>query len=265
MEGELLQVHQRDPQRHRGRDRALRPDLHRRGQRHRAPAAATSWRWPATRSCWSTTTPRPSSLPEVPLLGVLPGTGGLTRVVDKRRVRRDLADVFATRPEGVQGQTAVQWRLVDELAPRRGFARGRRGSAPRAGRARARPAGRRRRRADAAAARGHRRRHRLPPRRVELDRATGTARITVLGPDGRPGRRRELHAQGAAAGSLALTRELDDAILRLRTNELDARHLAAADRRATPTTWSALRAGFLLDQPGRLAGQRDRRSTASGR
>ncbi|HEX9546932.1 MAG TPA: enoyl-CoA hydratase-related protein, partial [Acidimicrobiales bacterium] len=58
------------------------------------------------------------SLPEVPLLGVLPGTGGLTRLVDKRRVRRDLADVFATKAEGVRGRTALEWGLVDELAPR---------------------------------------------------------------------------------------------------------------------------------------------------
>src|SRR5437667_4788917 len=58
------------------------------------------------------------SLPELPLLGVLPGTGGLTRVVDKRHVRRDLADYFATKSEGVGGRKAVQWRLVDELVPR---------------------------------------------------------------------------------------------------------------------------------------------------
>ena len=57
------------------------------------------------------------SLPEVPLLGVLPGTGGLTRVVDKRHVRRDLADFFSTRAEGVRGETAVRWRLVDEACP----------------------------------------------------------------------------------------------------------------------------------------------------
>src|SRR5216683_1628039 len=61
------------------------------------------------------------ALPEVPLLGVLPGTGGLTRVVEKRRVRRDLADVFATRGDGVKGKTAVEWRLVDELVPRGEF------------------------------------------------------------------------------------------------------------------------------------------------
>src|ERR1700756_4773458 len=58
------------------------------------------------------------SLPELPLLGVLPGTGGLTRVVDKRHVRRDLADYFATRAEGVGGRKAEQWRLVDEVVPR---------------------------------------------------------------------------------------------------------------------------------------------------
>src|SRR5207245_1801157 len=58
------------------------------------------------------------SLPEVPLLGVLPGTGGLTRVVDKRKVRRDLADVFASLGEGVKGKRAVRWRRVDETAPR---------------------------------------------------------------------------------------------------------------------------------------------------
>src|SRR6188508_1003015 len=62
------------------------------------------------------------SLPEVPLLGVLPGTGGLTRIVDKRHVRRDLADVFSTRTEGVKGQQAVDWGLVDAIAPRSRFA-----------------------------------------------------------------------------------------------------------------------------------------------
>src|SRR5690348_6118307 len=61
------------------------------------------------------------SLPEVPLLGVLPGTGGLTRVTDKRGVRKDLADVFATKPEGVRGRTAAGWGLVDEVAPRARF------------------------------------------------------------------------------------------------------------------------------------------------
>src|SRR6185295_8033444 len=62
------------------------------------------------------------SLPEVPLLGVLPGTGGLTRVVDKRRVRRDHADVFCTVSEGVRGERAVEWKLVDRAVPRSKFA-----------------------------------------------------------------------------------------------------------------------------------------------
>src|SRR6185437_17126269 len=61
------------------------------------------------------------SLPELPLLGVLPGTGGLTRVTDKRHVRRDLADYFSTKADGVGGRKAVTWRLVDELAPRTGW------------------------------------------------------------------------------------------------------------------------------------------------
>jgi benzoyl-CoA-dihydrodiol lyase len=62
------------------------------------------------------------SLPEVPLLAVLPGTGGLTRLVDKRKVRRDLADVFCAVEEGIKGQRAVDWRLVDEIAPASKFA-----------------------------------------------------------------------------------------------------------------------------------------------
>src|SRR2546427_2870749 len=62
------------------------------------------------------------SLPEVPLLGVLPGTGGLTRLVDKRKVRRDRADCFSTAAEGVKGRRAAEWRLVDEAVPRSEFA-----------------------------------------------------------------------------------------------------------------------------------------------
>ena len=70
------------------------------------------------------------SLPEVPLLAVLPGTGGLTRVVDKRHVRRDLADLFATKAEGVKGRQALDWRLVDAIAPPSTLRRA--GSGPRA-------------------------------------------------------------------------------------------------------------------------------------
>ena len=97
----------------RGRHGPLRPGRGSPRSTAPRPAAATSWPWPATRSSSSTTASSAVSLPEVPLLAVLPGTGGLTRVVDKRHVRRDLADVFATRAEGVKGQQAAR------LGPRR--------------------------------------------------------------------------------------------------------------------------------------------------
>ena len=104
LEGELLQVHQRDAQRHRGglaRSRA-RPTSPR--STARARAAATSWRWPASEIVMADDGNTSVSLPEVPLLAVLPGTGGLTRLVDKRHVRRDRADFFCTLEEGMQGQ-----------------------------------------------------------------------------------------------------------------------------------------------------------------
>ena len=161
------------------------------------------------------------SLPEVPLLAVLPGTGGLTRLVDKRGVRKDLADVFSTRAEGVRGQTARAWHLVDEVAPPSRFT------------------DTVRERARAAAARS--RRLGGPPvtltplaRQVsdsaigyqhvsaELDRAAGQATITVLGPAGAaPPDAAGMHAQGAAFWPLAMCRELDDLILWLRTNEVE--------------------------------------------
>jgi benzoyl-CoA-dihydrodiol lyase len=161
------------------------------------------------------------ALPEVPLLGVLPGTGGLTRLVDKRHVRRDLADVFATKAEGVRGRTAVDWGLVDAVVPPRLFAEA----------VQARVA--------AAVARGHRPAAPagvpLPAldRQVEpdaigyphvhcaLDRADRAATIVVSGPDSIPSDVDTLHAQGAAAWPLAVARELDDLVLRLRMNELE--------------------------------------------
>jgi benzoyl-CoA-dihydrodiol lyase len=161
------------------------------------------------------------SLPEVPLLGVLPGTGGLTRVVDKRGVRRDLADVFSTTAEGIRGDRAVQWRLVDGIAKARDFAAeiGRR--AAEAAATSSRPG------ADAQGV------HLSPLERavdgdttsyehlrVVLDRESGTATITVLGPTAVPSSVEELHEQGDRAWFLAMTRQLDDVILRLRTNEL---------------------------------------------
>ncbi|WP_020669870.1 2,3-epoxybenzoyl-CoA dihydrolase [Amycolatopsis nigrescens] len=157
------------------------------------------------------------ALPEVPLLGVLPGTGGLTRVVDKRGVRKDRADVFATRQDGVKGDTAVDWKLVDELVPRREFADVVRNRALAAAESSPRPRGgtgirlaplEREETADRIA---------YPHVTAELERERGLVAITVCGPrDEPPG---DLHAQGDRSWLLALTRELDDLVLRLRTNE----------------------------------------------
>jgi benzoyl-CoA-dihydrodiol lyase len=142
------------------------------------------------------------SLPEVALLGVLPGTGGLTRVVDKRGTRKDLADVFATRPDGVKGRTAVDWKLVDELAPPRRF--------DEVVTARAQELAKRSTRPDDAGIE-------LTPlvrdRYVTAERGDGTVTITVHAPKQVEDRR------DADFWPLAMTRELDDLILRLRTNE----------------------------------------------
>ncbi|SFI36015.1 benzoyl-CoA-dihydrodiol lyase [Amycolatopsis regifaucium] len=135
------------------------------------------------------------ALPEIPLLGVLPGTGGLTRLVDKRGVRRDLADVFATRPDGMKGRAALDWRLVDELVPRQGFRE--------AVLAKAKELARTSGRLDGEGVE-------LTPlvhRYVDISLGATEATITVKGPDGDDG------------WLLDVTRELDDAILRLRTNE----------------------------------------------
>jgi benzoyl-CoA-dihydrodiol lyase len=163
------------------------------------------------------------SLPELPLLGVLPGTGGLTRVTDKRHVRRDLADWFATRAEGIGGRKAVQWRLVDEVVPRPAFEQA---VADRA----AELASRSGRAAGATGADGveltplakQRTAAEISYRWVSarLDRAAGTAEITVRGPDADPpADAAGMHALGAEFWPLAMTRELDDVILDLRTNE----------------------------------------------
>jgi benzoyl-CoA-dihydrodiol lyase len=160
------------------------------------------------------------SLPEVPLLGVLPGTGGLTRLVDKRRVRRDRADFFCTVEEGVKGKRAVEWGLVDEVVPRSRLAETAR---LRAGELAAR--------SDRPSAAGG---VALTPltRTVDddriryahvacaIDRERGVAEITVHGPAGPPPATLEaMQAQGCRFWPLALARELDDLILHLRTNE----------------------------------------------
>jgi benzoyl-CoA-dihydrodiol lyase len=144
------------------------------------------------------------ALPEVPLLGVLPGTGGLTRVVDKRGTRKDLADVFATRSDGVKGRTAVDWKLVDELAPPRKFEE--------TVTERARELAKRSNRQQADGVE-------LTPlwrdRYVTTTRDAGTVTITVHAPPTVEGGLE----QGAEFWPLAMTRELDDLILSLRTNE----------------------------------------------
>src|SRR5580765_1314284 len=127
------------------------------------------------------------SLPELPLLGVLPGTGGLTRVVDKRHVRRDRADYFATKSEGLGGPKAAGWRLVDEVVPRPGWdeavaAR----AAELAGRSARSPAGAAGIRLDPLAKERGPDRISYPHVTAVLDREAGTAEITVTGPDGEP-------------------------------------------------------------------------------
>lgn len=160
------------------------------------------------------------SLPETPLLGVLPGTGGLTRVVGKRKVRRDLADMFCTNPDGVKGERAKQWGLVDEIAVPAKFQEVVRERAERLVTISIRPAdakgiklGAVRRRVDDG---GYHYRH----VEVSFDRAARTAALTVRAPQGRqPKTVDEIHAAGDAWWPLAMARELDDAILMLRVNE----------------------------------------------
>ena len=162
------------------------------------------------------------SLPELPLLGVLPGTGGLTRVSDKRHVRRDLADYFSTRPEGVGGKKAVQWRLVDEAVPRPRWDEtvaeraaelaGRSGRAQDAAGVALTPLGKTR--DDDAIAYEY--------VSARLDRDAGSVDITVRGPASEPpAGLAEATGQGAGFWPLAVTRELDDLILDLRTNETE--------------------------------------------
>jgi benzoyl-CoA-dihydrodiol lyase len=161
------------------------------------------------------------SLPELPLLGVLPGTGGLTRVTDKRHVRRDIADYFSTRAEGVGGRKAVQWRLVDEVVPPASFddavaarAAELAGRAGGAGDAKTGVALTPLAKVMDATAIGYR------FVTARLDRDAGTAEITVRGPDAAaPADAAGLRQLGADCWPLAMTRELDDVILDLRTNE----------------------------------------------
>ena len=162
------------------------------------------------------------SLPEVPLLGVLPGTGGLTRVTDKRHVRHDLADLFCTSVEGVRGQKAKDWRLVDDIAKAVDFAQKVQTRALALAEQSDRPADgkgvvfkplNRTVEADAL---------RYSNVTVEIDRAKRTATWTVKAPTGeQPSSIAGIEALGADWFPLVLARELEDAILMMRTNELD--------------------------------------------
>jgi benzoyl-CoA-dihydrodiol lyase len=160
------------------------------------------------------------ALPELPLLAVLPGTGGLTRVTDKRKVRRDLADAFCTVEEGVRGSRAVKWRLVDQAVPNSKFDAAVRDAARTLAAQSDRPSGAkgialtplgRRIEGDTVV---------YSSVKVEIDRDARRATITLLGPSAAPPASAEaMQAQGAAFWPLRLARGLDDAILHLRLNE----------------------------------------------
>lgn len=162
------------------------------------------------------------SLPEVPLLGVLPGTGGLTRVTDKRRVRHDLADIFCTTNEGVRGQKAKDWRLVDDIAKPAQFAAKVQERALELAKQSDRPANAQGVKLPPVTRTIEENALRYPNVTVEIDRAKRTATWTVKGPQGtQPKTVAEIEAAGAAWYPLQMARELEDAILSMRTNELE--------------------------------------------
>ena len=162
------------------------------------------------------------SLPEVPLLGVLPGTGGLTRVTDKRHVRHDLADIFCTTTEGVRGQKAKDWRLVDDIAKPAVFAEKVKARALELAAKSDRPANgkgvtltplQRTIEADRLV---------YPHVTVDIDRVKRVATFTVKAPTGaQPTDIAGIEAAGVNWYPLAMARDLEDAILSMRTNELD--------------------------------------------
>ncbi len=162
------------------------------------------------------------SLPEAPLLAVLPGTGGLTRVTDKRRVRRDRADVFCSIEEGIKGQKAVDWRLVDEIAPNSKFADAVSDRARSLAAASDRPADAKGISLGPLARTFTEDSVTYSTVTVEIDRQRRVATLTVTGPqDPPPADTDALVAQGDQAWALRCARELEDAILHLRLNELD--------------------------------------------
>ncbi len=163
------------------------------------------------------------SLPELPLLAVLPGTGGLTRVIDKRLVRRDRADVFCTTEEGIKGKRAAEWRLVDDAVPNSKLEESVAARAKEFAAMSDRPEG------EKGIGLTPLERRVTPDGReykyvsVAFERDERLARITLRGPDAPPPASvADMAAQGATFWPLALARELDDAILDIRLNELDA-------------------------------------------
>lgn len=161
-------------------------------------------------------------LPEVPLLAVLPGTGGLTRITDKRKVRRDLADIFCSIEEGVKGQRAKDWRLVDEVIPNSQF--------DDVVQERAREFAQASTKSDVTEGVVFNPLNRTISEtavtydlvEVELDRASRVATLTLKGPqEAVPADMAAFHAQGDQAYFLKLCRELEDAILHLRLNEME--------------------------------------------
>jgi len=162
------------------------------------------------------------SLPEVPLLGVLPGTGGLTRVTDKRRVRHDLADLFCTSVEGVRGQKAKDWRLVDDIAKPAVFAAHVQQRALALASQSDRPVDGRGVALGRIACEVETDALRYAHVTVEIDRAKRVASWTVKGPGpAQPQDIAAIEAAGAAWYPLAMARDLEDAILQMRTNELE--------------------------------------------
>jgi benzoyl-CoA-dihydrodiol lyase len=159
------------------------------------------------------------ALPEAPLLGVLPGTGGLTRLVDKRRVRRDRADVFSTLVEGIKGKRAVEWALVDRLAPRSQFDEVVNDTASVLVAKSDRSAEGTGVRLEQLAATYTGTAIDYPHVRVSIDAESRQAEILVRGPEGaQPDTSAEIQQAGCSYWPLAVARELDDAILHLRFN-----------------------------------------------
>jgi len=162
------------------------------------------------------------SLPEVPLLGVLPGTGGLTRVTDKRKVRHDLADIFCTTNEGVRGKKAKDWRLVDDIAKPAQFAATVQARALELAAQSDRPADGKGVTLTALDRSITANALTYTHVTVDIDRAKRTATFTVKAPTGaQPSDVAGIEAAGASWYPLQMARELEDAILQMRTNELD--------------------------------------------